>query len=208
MQPRAGLHHQQQSVLLNNNQNKLSSSASSDKQSNNQAAPAPASLPRPARAPAPASRHSPPPSPPVRGPLAGLGSLSEVWGSSSKWEQFTAWLETVVEGEDSDGVAITAARYSVFLQLYSELEEAERAGRECSDLVTAITQHKEAWLGRERGLAVLDSGVRQETLRRIAAEPAGPGVLSLVVPRVVDRLGELLAHYQATLLPRPVTQNC
>ena len=58
---------------------------------------------------------------------ANFGTLSETWQSGENWESFTKHLAaTEGEGLDSDDREMSFLRYAIFLELYVELDQAER----------------------------------------------------------------------------------
>jgi len=140
--------------------------------------------------------------------LDGLGNLSEVWSIAKQWNKFKQYLDTISEGEDSDGQPLSMVRYAIFLEMYARLDMEFRSGKgreRMVQLVKDIADHKEGFLDRERCLKCVDGGVRKEVLERVKnvrsnREEAGPRVFILVYPRVVDRLGELLGNYQNMII--------
>jgi len=157
------------------------------------------------------SRHSPPSSRPFSHSLPaldGLGSLSEVWSIAKLWNKFKQYLDTIKEGEDSEGQPLTMARYAIFLEMYARLDMEYRRGERGErmvQLVKEMVEHEEQFLGRERCLKCIDSGVRRKVLENVkhvegGSEEAGPVVFILVYPRVVDKLGEMLGNYQNMIM--------
>ena len=55
-----------------------------------------------------------------------LGSISEVWREKDKWDKFVEYLDTISEGEDSNGERMSASRYARFLELYVKLDQLGR----------------------------------------------------------------------------------
>ncbi len=47
----------------------------------------------------------------------------------SEWAKYTSHLSTMNEGVDSDGVEMKLSRYARFLELYVQLDQAERVQR-------------------------------------------------------------------------------
>lgn len=195
---RKGLMSQQEDLVVNNNV---------------QAADPDVLSPLTIKPPAPApSRHSPPASRPASGPgrpeLEDVGSLGEIWTNIEKWEGFKGWLGDQSEGSDSEGVALSLERYALFLELYVSLDQEFRsqAGSEhCHNLVVEIATHPQDFLGRERCLKCIDSGLRKSVMLNIKHVREGkmdpsPAVFVIVYQRVVDRLAELLGSYQNYLL--------
>ena len=52
-----------------------------------------------------------------------LGSISEVWREKDRWEKFVVYLDTISEGEDSNGRTMSLSRYARFLELYVKLDQ-------------------------------------------------------------------------------------
>ena len=52
-----------------------------------------------------------------------LGSISEVWREKDRWEKFAEYLDTISEGEDSNGRTMSLSRYARFLELYVKLDQ-------------------------------------------------------------------------------------
>ncbi len=71
-----------------------------------------------------------------------FGTISDTWKDPGRWESYTTHLATMDEGADSDGRAMSLARYATFLELYVELDHAERVlarpAAELRDMVLAI----------------------------------------------------------------------
>ena len=58
---------------------------------------------------------------------ANFGTISETWRDAASWQSFTAHLATTPgEGLDSDDREMSFLRYALFLELYVELDQAER----------------------------------------------------------------------------------
>lgn len=157
------------------------------------------------------SRHSPPASRPSShhvNTLEGMGNLNEVFSMAKQWEQFKQYLATFSEGEDSDGQPLTMVRYANFLEMFARLDTEHKMGQgkeRIVQMVMEIADSKEQFLGRERCLQCIDSGVRREVLNNIknvrsGNADAGPNVFILIYPRVVDKLGEMLGNYQNRIL--------
>eukprot|EP00091_Calanus_sinicus_P000847 TRINITY_DN10803_c0_g1_i2.p1 TRINITY_DN10803_c0_g1~~TRINITY_DN10803_c0_g1_i2.p1 ORF type:complete len:182 (-),score=58.95 TRINITY_DN10803_c0_g1_i2:143-688(-) len=152
------------------------------------------------------SRHSPPRSRPSSQSipiLEGLGSLSEVWSMPEQWVIFKQYLTTLSEGEDSEGNPLSMVRYATFLELYARLDMEYNSGAyrdRLVEMIDEIAEHEEQFLGRERCLRCLDSGMRREVLENIkmvkAGGEAGPTVFIVIYPRVVEKLEEMLGNYQ------------
>jgi len=127
---------------------------------------------------------------------------------AKQWDKFKQYLATISEGEDSDGHSLSMERYAIFLELYAKLDMEYNAGADKARLVQLIGEigdHEEEFLGKERCLKCVDSGMRSEVLKNIkmartGSEKAGPTVFILIYPRVVDRLGDMLGNYQNMLL--------
>ncbi|XP_023334957.1 uncharacterized protein LOC111706339 isoform X2 [Eurytemora carolleeae] len=159
------------------------------------------------------SKHSPPssrPSSQYNHQLKGLGSVDEAWQNREKWAEFRLYLAAIEEGRDSEDRPILADRYAIFVELYADLDAAERNDEPVSsrlNLFKQITQHDEQFFGRERCLKCLDSGKRGEVLKGIkgvnsGGAPPSTQVFIHVYPRVVDRLSELLGNYQNSLIEK------
>ena len=131
-----------------------------------------------------------------------------------QWDKFNQYLDTIGEGEDSDGQPLSMVRYAIFLEMYARLDMEYRrgVGRErLVQLVMEIVEHDEQFLGRERCLKCIDGGIRREVLENVrnvktGNEEAGPRVFILIYPRVVDKLGEMLGNYQNMLLGEEVVK--
>jgi len=160
------------------------------------------------------SRHSPPVSRPCSSeynhPLEGLGSIEEVWQDRARWAEFRIYLANINENNDSDDRPILADRYAVFLELYADLDAAERRNAATPEklvLFNKIHQHDEMFFGRERCLKCIDAGKRSQVLKDIKSvknkekEP-GTIILANVYSRVIDKLGELLGNYQNSLIEK------
>ena len=52
-----------------------------------------------------------------------LGSISEVWREKDRWDKFVEDLDTMSEGEDSNGKIMSLSRYARFLELYVKLDQ-------------------------------------------------------------------------------------
>ena len=52
-----------------------------------------------------------------------LGSISEVWREKDRWDKFVEYLDTMSEGEDSNGKIMSLSRYARFLELYVKLDQ-------------------------------------------------------------------------------------
>ena len=136
--------------------------------------------------------------------LEGLGILSEVWRAAQEWDEFRLYLTSISEGEDSDGQSLSMVRYANFLEMYAMLDmEYRRRGDEdrLKQLVKNIVEDEEGFFDREKCLRCIDAGMRKDVLEHIknvenGEEPAGPDVFTMVLPRVVDRMGEMLGNYQ------------
>eukprot|EP00092_Neocalanus_flemingeri_P048195 GFUD01054922.1.p1 GENE.GFUD01054922.1~~GFUD01054922.1.p1 ORF type:complete len:228 (+),score=105.18 GFUD01054922.1:172-855(+) len=161
------------------------------------------------------SPHSPPASRPSTTSLPsldGLTSLSEVWSMPQQWDKFKQYLATISEGEDSEGQPLIMVRYATFLEMYARLDMEYRRGvsREMLvQLVTDMMEHEEQFLGRERCLKCIDTGMRREVLETVknvktGNEEAGPRVFIVIYPRVVDRLEEMLGNYQNMVMGQEV----
>ena len=158
------------------------------------------------------SRHSPPITR-LSTKLSGLSDLpsdlSSVWIDLQEWKQFKKYATNLSEGEDSDGRKMSLGRYCEFLELYAELDSEfrseKRNGEKLSWLVENIMNHEEGFLDRERGLKVVDSGLRREILDNVRKvrekyiEP-GPHIFVLMYQRVLDKLNELVGNYQNMLI--------
>ena len=57
-----------------------------------------------------------------------LGSISEVWREKSRWDSFVEYLDTMSEGEDSNGKPMSLSRYARFLELYVKLDQLGNIG--------------------------------------------------------------------------------
>ena len=131
-----------------------------------------------------------------------------------QWDKFKQYLDTIREGEDSDGQPLNMVRYAIFLEMYARLDMEYRrgVGRErLVQLVMEMVEHDEQFLGRERYLKCIDGGIRREVLENVknvktGNEEAGPRVFILIYPRVVDKLGEMLGNYQNVLLGEEVVK--
>jgi len=197
---RRGLFHQQEEILHSGNK---------DNSNNNkickQSSPSAFESTEPAQT---KSRHSPPVSQRRRTsspnlPLEGLAGISEVWSNPDKWKQFKEWLRTQSEGEDSEGRALLLDRYATWLELYSQLDSAERGGHgdeRVADITREILEHREGFLDRERCLRCWDGGMRSGVLRKTREGLVGLEVLLPLYPRIVDWLAEKLGSYQNYLL--------
>ena len=125
-----------------------------------------------------------------------------------QWAQFKDYLATLNEGEDSEGNPLSMVRYATFLELYARLDLEYNSGAHTDRLlqmVDEIAEHDEQFLGRERCLRCVDSGMRREVLNNIkmtkaGSEKAGPTVFILIYPRVVEKLEEMLGNYQNMLI--------
>ena len=74
---------------------------------------------------------------------ANFGTISETWRDAASWQSFTAHLaSTPGEGLDSDDREMSFLRYALFLELYVELDQAERVQKrpepELKELVLGI----------------------------------------------------------------------
>ena len=58
--------------------------------------------------------------------LLKLGSISEVWREKIRWDKYVEFLETMSEGEDSNGRKLSLSRYAKFLELYVKLHQLGR----------------------------------------------------------------------------------
>ena len=52
-----------------------------------------------------------------------IGSISEVWREKDRWVKFVEYLDTMSEGEDSNGMTLSFRRYARFLELYVKLHQ-------------------------------------------------------------------------------------
>ena len=52
-----------------------------------------------------------------------LGSISEIWREKDRWDRFVEYLDTISEGEDSNGKTLLLSRYARFLELYVKLDQ-------------------------------------------------------------------------------------
>ena len=117
-------------------------------------------------------------------------------------------MASLNEGEDSEGNPLSMVRYATFLDLYARLDLEYNSGAHRDrlvQLVDEIAEHEEQFLGRERCLRCIDSGMRREVLNNIkmakaSSEKAGPTVFILIYPRVVEKLEEILGNYQNMLM--------
>ena len=57
-----------------------------------------------------------------------LGFISEVWREKSRWDSFVEYLDTMSEGEDSNGKPMSLSRYARFLELYVKLDQLGNIG--------------------------------------------------------------------------------
>ena len=58
---------------------------------------------------------------------ANFGTISDTWRDAASWQSFTAHLaQTAGEGLDSENRQMSFLRYAIFLELYVELDQAER----------------------------------------------------------------------------------
>lgn len=127
-----------------------------------------------------------------------------------QWGKFKEYLATIKEGQDSEGNTLSMVRYATFLDLYSKLDLEYNGGAHSDRLlqmVDEIADHDEQFLGRERCLRCIDSGMRREVLNNIkmakaSSEKAGPTVFILIYPRVVEKLEDMLGNYQNVLLEK------
>ena len=125
-----------------------------------------------------------------------------------QWGKFKEYLATINEGEDSEGNPLSMMRYATFLDLYARLDMEYNSSTHSDrlvQLVDQIAEHDEQFLGRERCLRCIDSGMRREVLNNIkmakaCSENAGPTVFILIYPRVVEKLEEMLGNYQNMLM--------
>ena len=71
-----------------------------------------------------------------------FGTISETWRDAASWQSFTAHLELTGEGLDSQNKQMSFRRYATFLELYVELDQAERVQKlpepELKELVLGI----------------------------------------------------------------------
>jgi len=134
-----------------------------------------------------------------------FGTISDTWRDAASWQSFTAHLALTGEGLDSENRQMSFLRYAIFLELYVELDQAERVQKrpepELKALVLGIRDHEEDFFGMERCLRCIDKGMRGQVLsnlRRVNKDgvPAGSWVYQPVYPRVLDKLNELLGHFQ------------
>ena len=129
-----------------------------------------------------------------------------MWSRPDKWQEFKIYLSNQNEGEDSDGRPLLLVRYAEFLQLFSQLDQAEKqklGQNELKKRVLDIADSEEDFFGRERGLGVVDGGMRKVVKGRIKAvgggeEEAGVYVYKEGYPKVLDKLNLLLGVYQNT----------
>ena len=122
-----------------------------------------------------------------------------------QWGKFKQYFCTLNEGEDSEGNSLLMVRYATFLEMYARLDNSGTNRDRLVQLVDQIAEHDEQFLGRERCLRCIDSGMRREVLNNIkmakaGSEKAGPTVFILIYPRVVEKLEEMLGNYQNMLM--------
>ena len=107
-----------------------------------------------------------------------------------QWNKFKQYLVTIREGEDSDGQPLTMVRYAIFLEMCARLDMENKMGQRREmvvQLTMEIADSEEQFLGRERCLKCIDSGVRRKVLENIknvksGNVDAGPSVFILIYP--------------------------
>ena len=131
-----------------------------------------------------------------------------MWSLPQQWDNYKQFLTTIRDGEDSEGQPLTMVRYAVFLEMYARLDMEYRreAGKDkLMQMMKEIANNREGFLDRERCLKCVDSGMRKEVLERIknvknGNDEPGPKVFTLMYPKVVDRLGEILGNYHNMII--------
>ena len=131
-----------------------------------------------------------------------------MWSLPQQWDKYKQYLATIREGEDSEGQPLTMVRYAMFLEMYARLDMEYRRGAgkdKLMQMMKEIADHREGFIDMVRCLKCVDSGMRKEVLERIknvkhGNDKPGPKVITLLYPRVVDRLGEMLGSYQNMLI--------
>ena len=118
-----------------------------------------------------------------------------------QWGKFKGYLKTLIEGKDSEGNTLSMVRYARLDMEYNSGTHSDRL----LQMVDEIAEHDEEFLGRERCLKCIDSGMRREVLNNIKMAKActlnaGPTVFILLYPRVVEKLEEMLGNYQNMLM--------
>jgi hypothetical protein len=131
--------------------------------------------------------------------------------SGSDWDKFKVHLASISEGEDSAGQPLPLVRYATFLEMHARLQQEEEINqkeessqgedRRLKELVADIGLGKEGFFDSERCLKCIDDEMRKAILENVknvenGVMEANAEVFKLVLPRVLEKMQELLENFQ------------